>query len=259
MAWSKVKTCDVCGGPIEWRTGPSGPYPIHLDGYCHRDREESECGCQLTKCPICQGPVFFIRHNGGSFWCDDLGIPWPKHACFVDRGDDGFLPQVERAATRLPKPVVWGVVVRRRRGDVKGSGSVFIAISCSDKSGKCLNVHEDTAPYRGELVLLSTDSGGQLRISDLGGNHVRILKQNIPPEHLYLSDTFSATGLYEQPFVNARSKRTSLLPFPPIGLPNAAYSLCSKCRNPAKVEHLAKHQEVCVSPPTASEWVLCPY
>jgi hypothetical protein len=39
--------------------------------------------CYPTKCPIkgCE-PVWFIRHNGGSVWVDELGWPWTKHACF---------------------------------------------------------------------------------------------------------------------------------------------------------------------------------
>jgi len=35
-----------------------------------------------THCPECGADVYFIRHNGGSVWVDELGWPWPKHACF---------------------------------------------------------------------------------------------------------------------------------------------------------------------------------
>ena len=35
-----------------------------------------------TSCPICKQPVYFIRHNGGSVYVDELGWPWPKHGCF---------------------------------------------------------------------------------------------------------------------------------------------------------------------------------
>src|SRR5437867_9011938 len=35
-----------------------------------------------SHCPECGADVFFIRHNGGSVWVDELGWPWPKHACF---------------------------------------------------------------------------------------------------------------------------------------------------------------------------------
>ena len=38
--------------------------------------------CRPTACPICKNEVYFVRHNGGSVWFDDLGWPWPKHPCF---------------------------------------------------------------------------------------------------------------------------------------------------------------------------------
>lgn len=38
-----------------------------------------------TTCPYCRKSVFFVRHNGGSVWFDDLGQPWPKHGCFVGK------------------------------------------------------------------------------------------------------------------------------------------------------------------------------
>jgi hypothetical protein len=45
-------------------------------------RFESSDFCRPTTCPECGAEVFFIRHNGGSVWGDELGWPWPKHACF---------------------------------------------------------------------------------------------------------------------------------------------------------------------------------
>jgi hypothetical protein len=35
-----------------------------------------------ARCPKCGAGVFFIRHNGGSVWVDELGWPWPLHGCF---------------------------------------------------------------------------------------------------------------------------------------------------------------------------------
>lgn len=35
-----------------------------------------------TTCPMCHERVFFIEHNGGCVWVDELGWPWPKHGCF---------------------------------------------------------------------------------------------------------------------------------------------------------------------------------
>lgn len=33
-------------------------------------------------CPKCRRLVYFVRHNGGSVWLDELGQPWPKHPCY---------------------------------------------------------------------------------------------------------------------------------------------------------------------------------
>lgn len=38
--------------------------------------------CRPTNCPECGASVYFVRHNGGSVWLDELGSPWPKHGCF---------------------------------------------------------------------------------------------------------------------------------------------------------------------------------
>lgn len=35
-----------------------------------------------TNCPECGQKCYFVRHNGGSVWLDELGWPWPKHGCF---------------------------------------------------------------------------------------------------------------------------------------------------------------------------------
>lgn len=35
-----------------------------------------------SACPYCGEMVYFVRHNGGCVWFDELGWPWPKHSCF---------------------------------------------------------------------------------------------------------------------------------------------------------------------------------
>jgi phage FluMu protein Com len=37
-------------------------------------------------CPKCRRLVYFVRHNGGSVWLDELGQPWPKHPCYDQQG-----------------------------------------------------------------------------------------------------------------------------------------------------------------------------
>ncbi len=35
-----------------------------------------------TKCYYCNKEIYFVRHNNGSIWFDELGKPWPKHECY---------------------------------------------------------------------------------------------------------------------------------------------------------------------------------
>ena len=39
--------------------------------------------CHKTPCPYCGKIVYFVRHNNGSVWFDELGQPWDKHPCFL--------------------------------------------------------------------------------------------------------------------------------------------------------------------------------
>jgi hypothetical protein len=95
-----MATCHYCGQEIEFRYIDGRCVPIHADGgwECSswsRDsvvsREDvhpvtrewrEQSFTRPTTCPHCRKEVFFIRHNGGSVWVDELGWPWPKHACF---------------------------------------------------------------------------------------------------------------------------------------------------------------------------------
>jgi hypothetical protein len=43
--------------------------------------------CRSTSCPVCGDIVYFVRHNGGSVWFDELGWPWPIHSCMQNNLD----------------------------------------------------------------------------------------------------------------------------------------------------------------------------
>jgi hypothetical protein len=101
---SDSQSCDFCGGEIIFRWVDGKITPIHLSGRCWGDLSEERgsrastlwapwrfrsfpCGSDLscpTTCPKCGAAVYFVRHNGGSVWLDELGWPWPKHGCFDD-------------------------------------------------------------------------------------------------------------------------------------------------------------------------------
>jgi hypothetical protein len=104
----------------EWKTLSDGRKILLKSDYSHLiSQPASEClpnfinylrddACYSRKCPHCKDSVWFIEHNGGSFWCDELGHPWPIHKCFIDNCDSLTWPKDSTS-------VFWtiGVVVRR--------------------------------------------------------------------------------------------------------------------------------------------------
>ena len=60
---------------------PNTPWHVSIEDFCRK-----------TTCPICGSDnVYFVRHNGGSVWFDQLGLPWPKHGCFDTQATQSIL------------------------------------------------------------------------------------------------------------------------------------------------------------------------
>ena len=68
--------------------------------------------CHPTRCPKCDASVFFIRHNDGSVWVDNLGWPWPKHPCFDLASDDPASFRILVDRTSQLQAVAGAVVTR---------------------------------------------------------------------------------------------------------------------------------------------------
>lgn len=103
-------TCQFCQGSIRFRTISGSIIPLH-DGDVRcptAERNGQPDVCWRTTCPICGAPVFFVRHNGGAVWFDELGKPWEKHGCFA-----------HSAAAPEPPTKDAGYVVLVRVRDVK--------------------------------------------------------------------------------------------------------------------------------------------
>jgi hypothetical protein len=73
-----VSICQECGQEIIFRYLNGVCVPIHAAGGCDKDARKT----RPIQCPKCGGDAFYVRHNGGFFWADALGDPWPKHPCF---------------------------------------------------------------------------------------------------------------------------------------------------------------------------------
>jgi len=85
--------CQFCGIEIVFRNIQGKAIPLHPTGSTcpgkQLYRDEARDICHLTTCPRCESAVYFIRHNGGCAWFDELGKPWEKHPCFAN---DSKLP-----------------------------------------------------------------------------------------------------------------------------------------------------------------------
>ncbi len=67
--------------------GPARP-SRHSDPPTQRPRYTEKRGAfqvaelvRPSRCSECGDLVYFVRHNGGSVFLDELGPPWPKHGC----------------------------------------------------------------------------------------------------------------------------------------------------------------------------------
>src|SRR5437868_7304972 len=104
-AWNHSADCNCGFG------GDTGGWSYIHDSWPHRDDDF----CRSTACPICGAAVFFVRHNGGSVWFDELGPPWDKHGCFDDEPVGRGLRTRLREGGSTTEVPVFGVVLETNR------------------------------------------------------------------------------------------------------------------------------------------------
>jgi hypothetical protein len=114
--------CTTCGYEIKWRTidGKRTPMGCRCDYGEHGLSQFFRDRAMSTTCPKCRERVYFVRHNGGSVWFDQLGEPWWKHACF-----GGDLP---KSAILAPK---WVSLTKIETTDL---GQQIMFVSHGDES-----------------------------------------------------------------------------------------------------------------------------
>ncbi len=170
-----MSTCQNCGQEIEFRYVGGRCVPIHPDGgwHCgswtdsgssagwHRSHEprvwRSVNFARPTTCPECGDRVYFIRHNDGSVWVDELGWPWPKHACFdqPNTATHAFHDWSKKIA-RNKKPNLG--VVSCIRPSLSGESNFFeVVLGNKSKIGFFLAWMPSTASLLGALVFISRE------------------------------------------------------------------------------------------------------
>src|ERR1051326_719939 len=149
-----MPTCNKCGEPIEFRYVDGRCIPIHPDGGWHcgswrGGASSSQVGASAsrkeprqwrekeftrpTTCPECGASVFFIRHNGGSVWVDELGWPWPKQGCFDEYARSSTSLNIWSAkAAGLQNPKL-GIVTHLRHDGLRTEPTVTIRLTDSTR------------------------------------------------------------------------------------------------------------------------------
>lgn len=158
-----MSTCKYCGQEILFRFVEGKRTPIHLDGgWCagypitQWAEAQSDGLCRKTRCPRCDGDVFFVRHNGGSVWLDELGWPWPKHECFSSEPSPPWLTFFVRHEPESKGGLPFGLVVAANwlERDGRGPSRLALAVDAGQAGRLCLAIPgTNSARYlQGRLV-----------------------------------------------------------------------------------------------------------
>ncbi len=163
--------CYHCGGEIEFRYVNGALVPIHTrgtscDGYRgkpYNQKKPDVCFddlCQATTCPQCGEKVFFIRHNGGSVWVDELGWPWPKHECMDNANEPSwYLYFKKNNRHNTEEKLFSGVVVDAHWDQNTENNNAMIVLAIEGgQQGRYLLATEatTTADYlKGEIVIVN--------------------------------------------------------------------------------------------------------
>jgi hypothetical protein len=104
-------------------------------------------------CKFCGAEVFFVRHNGGCVWFDELGQPWPKHECY----NDGYSGKWVRAtmADHFPGSVFceFGVVIETEVIEPNKSGRIKIRFHNESIIDELFNTVWDLKALVGSLII----------------------------------------------------------------------------------------------------------
>ncbi len=148
-AWNHPADCDCgFGGDTYVAYAPSPRSYV----WQYRDDDPSH----PTTCPHCGALVYFVRHNGGCAWFDELGIPWPKHACFYE---DAVTVGTSKAIEAHP-PAVVGYVIEVEGTDGAPTGVIKV---------RCLDSSVISGSYQTSHLVLSTLPGRLVIIEDRPG------------------------------------------------------------------------------------------
>jgi hypothetical protein len=120
--------------------------------------------CRRTACPVCGAEVYFVRHNGGSVWFDDLGQPWPKHACFEEQNSSTHLREVLYEQLQMVAKPVFGVVIETVVIDPGKSGRMVVRCSDGLIIEDVFETELNLNAFVGALVIIERSNEGRLSL-----------------------------------------------------------------------------------------------
>lgn len=249
-----MPTCRYCGREIEFRYLNGQCTPIHVNGggRCNGVsgggggwkpistssgpivyRYEQEDFCHSTRCPICHASVYFIRHNGGCVWVDELGWPWPKHPCFDDAASSAGHRVFHVAAAPTNRHWVAGRVARIVVEGAGNDGYTLLAIWFSDNTRMCLSLRGRHREFAGQVVFVDrADDGSVRRLLDSRGEALTVTNAHLDPRLLNLPRNWiDAPG----------PTRPPAPPPPPPGPQPKSMTVCPKCSVLVRVDRLPRH------------------
>ena len=143
-----------CGWGGEYHGGIASP--VDTAARVERLQPNGPVGAELcwnAVCPVCQADVFFVRHNGGCVWIDDLGPPWPRHGCFDDP-QRPHPPSLATPHTALADSVAGCDLLRVRAVEVAAGVPLKDPFPCELRLCPMCTCHEPTEPDLAEAILL---------------------------------------------------------------------------------------------------------
>jgi len=175
-----MSTCPGCGNWVEFKRIDGRAVPLGC-------RCESGSGlgskplrsiylsyettfCRPSKCNICGAQVFFVRHNGGCVYLDELGWPWPRHGCYAAAAD---VRTTWAPAAGTEIKVMIGVVEKEMW--FRDSKNRFLSIRLQTNELMCCQI-DGKGPSPGDLVQVRR-SKTHLTIIGSGGVESRVIKE----------------------------------------------------------------------------------
>lgn len=193
--------CNAYNHPPGCRCGWGGDGHLGISSNYHSHIDSTSDYCRLCLCPHCKQPVFFIRHNGGSVWVDELGPPWPKHPCFeqntnenckfsswaneVNEIPDQSLALVMRREANSTREVMLEVrTVRVIKSEMVWGSPVTIFVYKYDapELGECFFISYTNGKfsrYGGQLIDFSTTAKSLFKIAEEVDAHCRRCKMTM--------------------------------------------------------------------------------